>query len=178
MTISKQVTGTAANKIKPFTFNVFFTDSSDAPLPANTTFVYEGGVINGMGASAPLDGTLTLDSGGKATFTLTHGQTITIKAIPSDVKIKITESAAGYYTSFKDSADTSNTIWYNMDLTTVGDKARIFAFTNERAEVVPTGIAGGYWGVEIWLLTVALIILSGVAATVFIRHKIRRSRGK
>ena len=96
LTVSKTVTaepGQSGDTNKLWNFTVTLTQQDGTPL-AGRTFNYEGGSSD-QTVEAPLKGTLTLDSNGKATFKLKHGQSITIKDIPINVKYKVEEKEAG-----------------------------------------------------------------------------------
>jgi hypothetical protein len=142
VTITKVVTGDYADKTKAFTFTVYFQDSTGAALASGTAFTYTGGIVAGSGATPPANGTLTLDSQGKAQFTLKHGQTITIDGAAATGKVRAAESPAGYTPSFTDSLDAVPTPYNDLDTgyRSMTDDARIFAFSNDRAVPPPTGI--------------------------------------
>ena len=139
MTVTKKVTGNFANGEKSFEFTIYFTDRNGNLLAPDTTFIGEGGTIAGLGAAAP--GNVTLNGCGSDTFKLKHGQTMTIKNVPSDVMIKIKETADKiYHATYTDSLSPSVKNENNMEFLISGEYARSFDFTNERIYVVPTGI--------------------------------------
>jgi len=174
LTISKTITGAYANMTKAFNFTVYFQDSTGAPLSSGTTFTYTGGVIAGSGATAPSGGTLTLDSGGKATFTLSHGQTITIAGVSTSGKVQIVETTdANYTATFIDSVAPSTIVTGgDTGIRNMTSADRTFAFTNARIAVTPAGISTG--GNALLLLAI-LAIMAGLAAMVVYRR--RRKEG-
>ncbi|MCL2300993.1 MAG: hypothetical protein FWC27_12695 [Firmicutes bacterium] len=175
VTITKTVEGDYADRTKTYEFTLTFKDSGDSLLPTNTQFAYTGGVIPGFGAAAPSDGTLTLTDGA-GIIRLKHGQTITVKNVPSAGKIQIAETPQdGYVPSYKDSADLSGTRIGSNDtgLKTVGAAARTFDFTNTRdPAVVPTGIGEDSRAFAALLSLSALLLLSGTAMTIFKRKSV------
>lgn len=169
VTVSKTVTGEFANKTTAFKFTVRFTDSKGVPLKLKEPFEYEGGAFAGsetapsLRSNAPADGTLSLNTNGEATFTLKHGQKITIKKVPANVMIQIIETRDSIYAaSFKDSLDNSVKAKNDTGALTVGAAARTFDFVNERIIIVPTGIDAGIWIPAAILPLAGLIILSCV----------------
>ena len=141
LTVTKTVTGAFADLTKGYTFTIQFQNSLGTALAAGTEFTFTGGIITGSGATAPVDGMLTLDSGGAAAFTLYHGQVIKIKEVFSDYKISIVETTdALYSTSFKDSMDLLATAGANTGVRSMTADNRQFDFINARSTVTPTGI--------------------------------------
>lgn len=174
LTISKTITGPYADMGKSFTFTVYFENSSGTPLASGTQFTFTGGIISGSGASAPEDGTLTLDTDGKdSSVTLKHGQTITIEDVPTTSKIRIVEAVdANYTTSFKDSKDSGSTNGFDTGIRPMTNDDRTFDFTNTRKTVVPGGISLGGSGRVLLAVTSFLAISAGVIiATAYSRRR-------
>jgi hypothetical protein len=149
VTISKQVEGGLADKNKPFEFIVYIQQGK-----AGSTISYEGPDVSSGGI-------LTFDANGKTTFnfTLKHGQSITLKDMPSTAEIKIVETPnSNYQQSYTDSGDSSDTGKTEMKFKTVGNNARTFEFLNKHIEIIPTGIFGNTQG--IWMLFLAVLIIS------------------
>jgi len=167
LTISKTLTGAYADMTKAFDFTVYFQDSAGVPLASGTQFTYTG-------TAAPSGGTLMLDSEGKATFTLSHGQTITIAGVSTSSKVRIVETTdANYTTSFVDSVAPSMIVTAaDTGIRNMTSADRTFAFTNARIAVTPAGISTG--GNALTLLAV-LAIMAGLAAMVAYRR--RRKEG-
>ena len=167
LTISKTITGDYADMTKAFDFTVYFQDSSGVPLASGTQFTCTG-------TAAPSGGTLTLDSEGKATFTLSHGQTITIAGVSTSGKVRIVETTDVNYTaSFVDSVAPSMIITAaDTGIRNMTSADRTFAFTNARIDIIPAGISTG--GNALTLLAV-LAIMAGLAAMVAYRR--RRKEG-
>jgi hypothetical protein len=87
LSIGKTVAGDYADPTKAFAFTIWFTEADGTtPAPSGAVFSY---TMTGPGAA---DGTLILDEDGKATFTLTHGQSITITGLPEGAKAKVAET--------------------------------------------------------------------------------------
>ena len=167
LTIEKRVTGEMGDRDKPFTFQI------SVPSMANKTVSYTGGIVAGItGVVAPNDSTLNLDAEGKATFTLSHGQTITIHGLPVDTTYTITEPGAqadGYTVTAsgadaKMSRDASCNSTLNQETTVT--------FTNQKATAVPTGLR---LDALPWLLAL-LCGLAGCTA-LCVSGKTRRRKG-
>ena len=134
LTISKTVTGDFADRTRPFSFTVYFEDAAGNPLPEDTTF-------SCTGTGAPADGALTLEKEGKATFTLTHGQSVTIEGVASDGRARVAEETVHWYAaSFTDSLDGS-TGGSDTEMRPMTEDARTFDFKNDRTVPVETGIS-------------------------------------
>jgi len=169
LTISKTVTSAYADLTKAFTFTVYFQDSSGTPLAGGTQFTYTGG-------ASPSGGTLTLDGEGKATFTLSHGQMVTIAGVSTSGRVRIVETAdTNYTTSFKDSLDAGSTSGSDTGVRPMTAANRTFNFTNARNAVVPTGSSTGSSAL-IWLPVLALLaIMAGSAIKAVYRRREGRS---
>ncbi|MCL2164582.1 MAG: hypothetical protein FWH55_09375 [Oscillospiraceae bacterium] len=173
VTVSKDVSGGPADS--SFTFTVYFADSSKKPLDAGVKFSYIGGTIIGSGADKPKDGNLTLEEGGKASFTLQHGQTISFKNVPVDRMIKVVEDKYYFYSMKYIDSKYIGIKETNMDYDVVGTDARLLAFFNTRLTIVPTGIDNGSMaGMAALPLAAISLILTGVS-TVWLSNKRRKS---
>jgi hypothetical protein len=184
VTVSKQVSGSFADMTAGFTFTVTFTDVEGNPLSNGTTFSYDGGALPGMGANGPAqDGTLNL-TGGKDTYRLKHGQTITIKDVPANYLIKFEETpvksyAATYRENPGGDYSTANSTPYatslaNMDSTLVGNEGKTFDIMNTINISPPTGINGGNQIPAILALIAILFGLPAFAAIGIIRKRMTR----
>ncbi len=172
VTISNTLTGDYADKTKSFSFMLCFTNADGSPLPAGTVFGYTGGVLGNAGATAPPNGSVTLDVGGTALLALKDGQTIALKDIPAEYKIRIVETADSNYTvSFTDSAEGLSTPGNDTGLRTMGAQARSFDFVNTRLQVVPSGLAQGGEGPVALLLLAALALLLCLAVVWLVRRR-------
>ena len=173
VTVSKIVTGINGNKTKDFTFTIFFLDDDGNPVKAGKAYACEGDVLPGTGASVPETDELTTISGGKAEFTLKHGQTLTIKGVQVDYQIKIIETTdSSYQVSYKDDGDSSDPGDEDMEFKPVGVGARRFDFENRKLTVPPTGIDEGNPDVETILLVLMLLTLSGIGIFTIARKRI------
>ena len=167
LTIEKRVTGEMGDRDKPFTFQI------SVPSMANKTVSYTGGIVTGItGVVAPNDSTLNLDAEGKATFNLSHGQTITIHGLPVGTTYTITEpdAQADGYTVTASGEDAKMT----RDASCSGtlNQETTVTFTNEKGTAVPTGIR---LNALPWLLAL-LCGLAGCTA-LCVTGKTRRRKG-
>ena len=173
--VSKTVTNDFADQTKPFTFKVYFMDGSGNPVAPALKFNCTGGTITGTG-TAPSYTVLNLaqDSiGSFATFTLSHGQTLTIHGITDGNMIRVIETPAnGYTASYKDSDNaniTNNSNDTGNKTVTASASVRTFSFINASDTVPPTGIIEGA-GAGIALAGI-LFIFVGMEIAKFIRRK-------
>ena len=81
--ISKTVTGTGGDQTKYFTFTVKLTNSEGTPLAYKTITTSKGSI--------------TLDGSGQYTFTLKHGESLTIRDLPVGVKYTVEETKEDDY---------------------------------------------------------------------------------
>ena len=164
LVVSKIVTGEFGNLTMDFDFTITFTDSSGNPLPPDTQFYYAGGVIMNTNATAPLNGTLKLNSEGIATFRLRHGQSITIADVPINSNVKVVETVdLNYVTSIVINNENEEVTLNNTTvaaLTVVPDCT--INFINDRFVPVPTGLDIGDAG-AIWLLSLLIFSVVVVA---------------
>ncbi|MCL2046014.1 MAG: hypothetical protein FWG88_06475 [Oscillospiraceae bacterium] len=173
VTISKMVTGDYADKRPAFTFNIYFTDSNNNPLPTNKAFSFVGSTVAGSGATAPNNGTLWLASGGRAQFELKHGQKITIQNVPANVKIRIVETRIlGYRMSYLDSMYQGVTFTTDMVLSTVGQVNRTFDFYNAQDDVVPTGINDDALMFMAFALIAIALYISGKTGLTYLKRRV------
>ncbi|MCL2165114.1 MAG: hypothetical protein FWH55_12175, partial [Oscillospiraceae bacterium] len=139
VTIAKTVDGEDADKSNEFKFSMEIK-SEDGAIPPNKTFSVEGGVIDGLGADPPNYTSLNLESS-LLTFRLKHGQTLTIKSIPSSAKINVVEEPHDRYSvEITDSSGDPVIDGNETDTLPVGTADRRFDFLNERKTITPTGI--------------------------------------
>ncbi|MCL1816244.1 MAG: hypothetical protein FWG43_01400 [Clostridiales bacterium] len=173
VTISKVVEGEYGNRLKDFNFTVYFTDQYDNPLTAGTKFDYIGATLAGYDVMAPENETLTLENGGLASFTLRHGQSITIEGIPTNVKVGVREDSTGYMVSIRDSK-TSGSIGDNdTGLQNMSSEPRTFDFINSREGVVVSAVGTG--GIESALILQGILILM-LLSTRFVKSVQRRRK--
>lgn len=168
LTVAKKVTGDMGDRDKPFTFQI------SVPGMANQTLSYTGGTWEGAPADVqpPSGDSLTLNEKGEATFTLSHGQTITIHGLPVGTTYTITEpdaQADGYtVTASGEDAKMSRDASCNGTL----NRATTVTYTNQKATAVPTGIR---LDTLPWLLALACGL--GGCAALCVTGKIRRRKG-
>jgi archaellum component FlaF (FlaF/FlaG flagellin family) len=88
LTVAKTVTGTGGETDRAFNFNLVLVNDE---VPVEGVYTAEGAGLT----------TLTVDAQGKASFTLTHGQSVTLYGIPAGTAYSVTEEsvdADGYAT--------------------------------------------------------------------------------
>lgn len=168
LTIAKKVEGKMGDRDKPFTFQISVLGM------ANQTLSYTGGTWEGAPADVqpPSGDSLTLNEKGEATFTLSHGQTITIHGLPVGTTYTITEpdaQADGYTVTA--SSETSQMTRDASCNGTLSQETTV-TFTNEKATAVPTGIR---LDALPWLLAL-LCGLAGCTA-LCVSGKTRRRKG-
>ncbi|MGM9628674.1 MAG: DUF5979 domain-containing protein [Faecousia sp.] len=117
--IEKQVTGNMADQSKDFSFTV----TSDKPLGKGSGY------------------TLSNDNV-KATFTLRHGETITLQGVPIGAKLSVTEdNAIGYDTTIKLYVDGEEVDTEGIQITeTMSNKRIKIVVTNDKDVTIDTGI--------------------------------------
>ena len=170
LTISKAVAGDLADKTRYFEFTIFFKDSDHIPLFDGTEFSYK---IIGAGVAYPSTTFLALDSDGKSTFLLKHGQSIIIEGVPLNSYVRIIETSdLSYDVSFIDSENSASS-------PTIGNDTGVFAltegrtidFTNARISVPLTGLKAGNAGAPLMLP-----ILAFLAGPAYLTSKSARRR--
>lgn len=167
LTIAKKVTGEMGDRDKPFTFQISVLGM------ANQTLSYTGGTWEGAPADVqpPSGDSLALNEKGEATFTLSHGQTITIQGLPVGTEYTITEPDAqedGYTVTPK------GDVTCYLDGHCVGNlkQETTVTFINSKGTAVPTGIR---LDALPWLLAL-LCGLAGCTA-LCVSGKTRRRKG-
>ena len=156
LTISKTVTGKFADKTRSFEFTAYFENSNHDPLPVGTILTYE---ITDAKIATPSSGFLMLDSDGKATFQLSHGQSITIADVPLTGFVHIIETLdPNYDVSFIDSDSTnSDPIEGNDTGELAMTENRVIDITNARSYVPLTGLKTGNNGALLLFPIIALL---------------------
>jgi len=165
LTVSKAVEGEFGDKTKAFSFNISIKDKAGGNV--TKTFVCDGGVLTGSaytGVTAPASGILSI-SNGVGSFTLKHGQSITIRHLDPSYKIQVTEADPGtsYTTKYiKDGAGADGRAVREF---TLGGKNAVINYTNTRALVPATGIQEGShsWIPVLGVALVGCVILGFVA---------------
>ncbi|MCL2654192.1 MAG: hypothetical protein FWD65_00595 [Coriobacteriia bacterium] len=178
LTLSKVVEGAFADQSKKFTFTVTLTDSHGDPIKGD--FPYVGGLVAGVDAIAPDDGTLSFDENGVATIELSHGQSITVQNVLVNDVIQIKETEdPDYKTSIMESGPSPVFIDGNDTGKLTLSHNPVYAFTNEYKPVVPSGVDAGSSVAEL-----PILLLAGVLACVITagsawagRRKLKRGGG-
>ena len=163
VTISKTVDGPYADSVKTYGFTVHLTDADGVPLPAGTQFDTDAG------------GTLTLLSGGYATFSLGDGQSVTIEGIPAAAEIRIVEDGQpqpGNAVTYIDSKTLVPVNHWDTGFDAVGNAARSFVFTNTRTAPPPMGVREDLRATMAMISLSALLILAGAAIYVLKRKRV------
>ena len=172
VTISKAVTGNYGDMNKAFEFTITIQDTNGTPLASGKTLTYTGGTIS-SGATAPANGMLTLNSAGSATFTLKHGQSITVSGIPSAGKVQVAETVDSRYntTYWIDSASIQTGT--DTGVISMNGTNRTVDFLNDGKSVVATGLPGRT--AQKGILSIgAVLCLAGTCYTII--RKVRRKR--
>lgn len=92
LTVSKTVSGQAADASQAFAFTITLKDADGKPLSG--TYAYTGGSVSGSSATTPADGTITFDANGAGSVSLSSGQQITIVGIPSGSSYTVEEATS------------------------------------------------------------------------------------
>lgn len=92
LTLSKTVSGQAADASQPFTLKVTLKDANGVPLSG--IYAYTGGSVSASSATVPADGTIAFGADGTGTVVLTGGQQVTIAGIPSGTTYTVEETAS------------------------------------------------------------------------------------
>jgi hypothetical protein len=175
LTVSKTVSGDFISNSAVFDFTITLTDEYGAPLPEGTQFHYVGGIIMGSGASAPADGTLTLDGAGSATFRLRHGQAIIVEDLPLSGYVQVIESpSAGFTTSFIDSENAAVIVIGNDTTVLQMVEDRVLSFLNTRELPPPTGLGHNNAGALLLLPMLALTVAFAVCVIKSVFRKANR----
>ena len=154
--ISKQVTGIMGSKTMDWEFTVTLTMDGALP-PIGAEFYYE--------RSDGTDGIWILELTGTKTFSLMHGQSLTIKKVPSNAYIQIVETTDSNYTTlFTDNDGSAG--GYDTGAREVGagiDGVRAFDFENKSNQTTPTGIADIGSGAVLLIIAIsAAVVLLGL----------------
>jgi hypothetical protein len=160
------VTGSYADKTRPFVFTVTFTDDAGNPMMSGETLAYQGGAADGTDAAAPEDGLFTADENGQTVFSLRHGQMITMTDIPAGITIRIVQSGyQNYSVSFTDSeqADVPES-GADTGERKLAEIYRSFMFVNEREAPPVTGIGGDNTGAFLPILLAVILISAAYTA--------------
>ncbi|MBO4495171.1 MAG: hypothetical protein J5752_04880 [Clostridiales bacterium] len=127
LTVSKTVAGSFGDQSEEFAFTI--TIESEAEGTQYTCSHSVTGV-----------GTLTLDANHQATFTLAHGQSMTILGLPKNVHVDVTETRENYSTTWVLNGDDLNAVTGDGASADLASNA-VLAVTNERNAVAPTGVS-------------------------------------
>lgn len=127
LTVSKTVAGSFGDQSEEFAFTI--TIGSEAVGTQYTCSHSATGV-----------GTLTLDANHQATFTLAHGQSMTILGLPKNVHVDVTETRENYSTTWVLNGDDANAVSGDGASADLASNA-VMAVTNERNAVAPTGVS-------------------------------------
>lgn len=154
LTISKIVDGKYGDRGKEFTFTIQVDDGDGNPL--NGDYSYIGSIKQGYEQQSvqPQDGTITFRDG-KGQIKLTHGQQITIKNLPVNAKIIVTEQAADGYT-IKYTINGENKNHGELTLT----QHSVVDVTNVKGDIPDTGITNSVNGIVLGFGLASIGVLS------------------
>ena len=141
--ISQSVTGSLADTSQLFEFKVYFKNSGGSVI-TDTVINYTGGVLGDINVAPPANASVRLaPPNGIGLFSLKHGQTVTFIDIPSDWMMCVTMVRdALYLPKFIDSDGAPGQLGVNStDERPLSPGKRAIAFTNDRLEIILTGIA-------------------------------------
>jgi len=175
LSISKAVAGQYGDRTTEFCFTVYFEDSENGSLPADTMFAC---TKKDTVAHTTISGTLYLDEEGKTKFELKHGQNMQIHGLSLDYKIRIVEEDHPvYHVTFVDSEenevykegnDTGGVQGLMLPLT----PARSFHFTNEKFNATKTGVKPGDVRSAMMLIALTIpVVIIVVAVEIILRHR-------
>lgn len=157
LTVSKIVEGEFGDKTKAFSFRIFVKDKDGGNV--TEVFPYDVGSLSGSsGETTAENGELSI-SNGIGTFTLKHGQKITLKRLDPAYKVQISEVDLGdlYHTKYLkdgieiDSREVSEFI--------LGDQDINVDFKNIRDSIPITGISFG--GCD-WIAALGIVFILAV----------------
>jgi len=177
VTISQSVTGSLADTSQLFDFKIYFKDSGGNVI-TDTAVNYTGGVLNDTNVTPPADGSVDLTPPyGIGIFSLKHGQTATFKDIPSDWTMCVTiVRDALYLPKFTDSNGEPGQLGVSStDERPLSPGKRSIAFTNDRLEIILTGIADIEHSDRAFVLMAGTIVFMSLAAFL-IKHFVKRLR--
>ncbi len=127
LTVSKTVTGSFGDQSKDFTFTV--TIGTEAEGTQYTCNHSKDGA-----------GVLTLDANHQVTFTLAHGESMSILGLPKNVHVEVTEARENYSTTWVLNGDDANSVTGDGTATDLTADA-LLAVTNELNAIAPTGVS-------------------------------------
>lgn len=163
LTISKVVDGKFGDRTKNFTFDISTTNSDGTPLNGN--YKYEGSIKNDyeQQATNPGNGTINFTDG-KGQFSLSHGQQLTIKNLPVNCLITITEQSENdYSTKYLVNGKDQPVVNFPLTQNTVVD------VTNTRANAPDTGLNNKHTGT-------GFMIALGIIGISFLVYLVIRKR--
>lgn len=164
LAVSKTVGGEFGDKTKAFSFNIAVKDAEGNNVTKD--FNYEGGALTGSAykdVTAPANGILSI-SNGTGSFTLRHGQSMTIKHLDPTYKIQITETDPGTLYDTKYSKGGVETEGRAVSEFILGGEKVTIDYTNTRDMIPATGIPGGS---DTWIHVLGIVlVLSGISGLV------------
>lgn len=131
LSLTKKVTGNQGDRTKGFEFTIAISNAAE-------------GTVYNVTRSGGGDETLTVGAGGtvSASYSLQHGQTLTIQGLTAGTQYAITEtdySEDGYSTSYViDGGNPKDA--FTTGEQTMGATGHAVEFTNRRQGVIPTGV--------------------------------------
>lgn len=162
LTITKEVTGDYGDRTKEFTFTMILTDKTNNPI---------SGAYPASGKDSLTE--VVFDSNGSATFTLRHGESITIKNLPIDATYTVIEAREDEYTttySINDETQPNGSASGKLPGSTVTEVKVV----NHRSDIPATGLYE-HRSSGTWMFGAALLLGLG-SGGVFLAK--RRTRGR
>jgi hypothetical protein len=184
LTLQKTVTGEFGELNKAFQFDITLKKADGTAASGSFAAEISDGVdvSDASSVRSGTDGATITFTDGHATVFLKHGQWIKIKDIPEGYKYPISEASAQHYTT---------SIWVNYDknIQSTSSKARVMAmhptgtsfdgrdtdelpvdknqtvtYTNDRIEIVPTGIHTNFAPLAVCCMLI--VLLAGIAVVI------------
>ena len=164
LTVSKQVVDALEFKLEqtPFSFDVFI-EYENQPLEGTYTLIISDSSGNER------EETLTL-SQGKATLSICHGESFTIKGLPITCVVTVSETAQGFYIYYTVNGEEKINVSDVAQLT-INSGNNLVAFTNQTQYVLPE--TGGSGNEKLYIIG-GMFSLSGFAF--FLRYINKRKR--
>jgi hypothetical protein len=169
VTVSKKLTGDFADFTKPFEFTMTLQDKkTHQPVVSN---------------AVKKDGVSVTLVNGEYTFALKHGQTAEFEGLSTDWEIKIKETGVQAYkpsyviTKRGEDEDEYKAEEYGVSLATenleIEQGSRIFAFTNDREDIILTGLENTTASDKALMYIAYSLIMLGAA---FVILRLKRNR--
>lgn len=161
LTITKEVTGDYGDRTKEFRFTVTLMDKNNSPISGEYP------------ASGKDSLTTVVFTNGSTTFTLRHGESITIKNLPIDATYTVTEAQENEYTatySINDETQSNGSASGKL----LGSTVTEVKVVNHRSDIPATGLYE-HKSSGTWMLGAAVLLSLGSGGVFLVK---RRTRGR